>query len=68
MQKDYKNKMTTGEAQKGSPPQGREEEYHFSGSGEYKPVTVRAKSREEAEAKWREVREKVEANIKSNNN
>ena len=36
------------------------EEYHFSGSGEYLPLTIRARDREEAEAIWRQQRIKVE--------
>lgn len=35
-------------------------EYHFSGSGEYVPMTVKAASYEEALKKWEKERTKVE--------
>ena len=39
------------------------QEFHFSGSGEYIPQTIRASSREEAEKEWLETRVKVEKKI-----
>lgn len=39
------------------------QEFHFSGSGEYIPQTIRASSREEAEKEWLETRVKVEKQI-----
>lgn len=35
------------------------EEYHFAGGMEYKPITIKAESREEAEKIYKEKREKV---------
>lgn len=65
MQKDYKTKdMGAAPSDKGagSPPSSKsnEEEYHFSGGGEYKPITIRASSPAEAEEKWKKERTKVE--------
>lgn len=39
------------------------QEFHFSGSGEYIPQTIRASSREDAEKEWLETRVKVEKQI-----
>lgn len=36
-------------------------EYHFAGSGEYIPVTIKASSIDEATKKWEEVRVAVDA-------
>lgn len=36
------------------------EEYHFSGSGEYVPVTVKARSMDEAVEEWKKVRVPVQ--------
>ncbi len=36
------------------------EEYHFAGAGEYMPLTILAKSRDQAEECWRKQRVKVE--------
>lgn len=44
---DAKNKITGGEWF---------EEFHFSGSGEYEPQTIRARTREEAEQEWQRTR------------
>lgn len=33
--------------------------FHFSGSGEYEPVSIEASDREEAEKKWEKIRRKV---------
>ncbi len=41
---------------------GIEEEYHFSGGGEYEPLSVKARSPAEAEKLWQEQRKKVESN------
>lgn len=38
------------------------EEYHFSGGGEYEPMTITATSRESAEAEWLQRRVKVKSN------
>ncbi len=35
------------------------EEYHFAGGTEYKPITIEAESKEEAEKIYKEKREKV---------
>lgn len=35
-------------------------EFHFPGSGKYRPLTVAAATREEAEAIWLETRQPVE--------
>lgn len=64
MEKGSKNKMMDGTEAKNkteqSPPEPQEQEWHFSGGLEYEPITVRAKSREEAEAIWLQTRKKVE--------
>jgi hypothetical protein len=39
------------------------QEFHFSGSGEYIPQTIRASSREDAEKEWLATRVKVEKQI-----
>ena len=59
MQHTIKNKAI-GQNAANSKEQPREEEYHFSGGGEYEPITVLASSHEEAEKKWLGVRKKVE--------
>ena len=41
-------------------------EYHFAGSGKYHPLTVTAKSREEAEKIWIEKRQEVKVEEKNN--
>jgi hypothetical protein len=50
----------------GDPPSAKAEqpleEYHFAGGREYEPLTVLAKSREEAEAIWINKSKKVEPN------
>jgi hypothetical protein len=38
------------------------EEFHFAGGREYEPLTVHARSREEAEEIWMRERKKVESN------
>lgn len=54
MLKNYKNKQI-------AESENRElEEFHFSGGGEYEPLTVKARSREEAEEFWQKERKKVE--------
>jgi hypothetical protein len=40
-------------------PTVEEHEYFFSGGLAYEPVTIRAKSRKEAEEKWEEVKKEV---------
>lgn len=37
------------------------QEYHFPGGLEYEPVTIRAHSREEAEAEWQRTRRPIAA-------
>ncbi len=44
-----------------SPNSEQLEDYHFAGSGEYIPQTVRAKSRQAAEEEWRRTRKPVNA-------
>jgi hypothetical protein len=39
------------------------QEFHFSGSGEYIPQTIRASSREDAEKEWLETRVKVKEKV-----
>ncbi len=60
MIEEHKNKKI------GEPPKSKTdsplEEYHFAGGREYEPLTVRAKSREEAEEIWKQERKKVEPN------
>ena len=50
MQKEYKTKDISAPL----------EDYHFSGGGEYEPITIKARDRDEAEKIWREQRKKVE--------
>ena len=38
---------------------GELQEFFFSGGLEYKPITVLARNRQEAEAEWERVREKA---------
>jgi len=40
--------------------EGELQEFHFAGSGEYEPITILARSREEAEEIWQSKRKKVE--------
>lgn len=56
MQKESKNKQITGAQNK----EAELEEFHFSGGGEYEPLSVKARSREEAEEIWQKERKKVE--------
>lgn len=57
MQKEAKNKQVTGVTNKA---EGELQEFHFAGGGEYQPLSVHARSREEAEEIWRKERKKVE--------
>lgn len=57
MIKDSKNKMQT---ESRSKLDALLEEFHFGGGGEYKPLAVYARSREEAEKLWQEKRVRVE--------
>lgn len=59
MIKDAKNKQQTDSADK-SQSEAPLEEYHFAGGGEYEPLAVQARSREEAEKLWQGKRKKVE--------
>ncbi|GIW70362.1 MAG: hypothetical protein KatS3mg101_1109 [Patescibacteria group bacterium] len=61
MLKNYKNKQITDEAVVKTSEE--EQEYHFSGGGEYEPMTIKAHSYEEALAKWEQIRKKVEQKI-----
>lgn len=45
--------------------EGVEQEYFFSGGMEYLPQSVKAKSREEAEREWFQIRKKVDYKIKT---
>jgi hypothetical protein len=56
MLKNYKNKQIAESENKG---EELLEEYHFSGGLEYEPLTVKARSREEAEEIWRQKRIKI---------
>lgn len=58
MLKDEKNKMLNEKDVKTKEVEVLEE-FHFPGGLEYKPMTIKAKSREEAEAIWEKKREKV---------
>lgn len=40
------------------PAATQEEEFFFPGSGEFKPVTIKAKNLEEATEKWEKIKEK----------
>lgn len=66
MQKEYKNKAVDPEKVKTKSEEALEE-YHFPGGLEYEPLTVRARSREEAEEIWLKQRKKVEPNQTINN-
>ena len=68
MQKEYKNKMINGQDVKTKDSSQVLQEYHFSGSGIYHPLTVKARSSQEAEKLWRQKRQKVESTQTSNNN
>ncbi len=59
MQTKQKDKMISVDEAKNKSEQSLEE-FHFGGGGEYQPITVRAASREEAEAIWTRERTKVE--------
>lgn len=52
-----KNKQITETSHKA---EGELQEFHFSGGGEYEPLTIKARSLAEAEKLWREQRKKVE--------
>lgn len=56
MQKDYQNKAITEAKTK-----GQEIEFHFPGSGEHEPMTIKATSREEAQAIWEKNRKPIKA-------
>lgn len=58
MLKSEKNKMLGSEDIKNKEVE-QSIEYHFPGGLEYKPMTVKAKNREEAEAIWEKKREKA---------
>ena len=59
MQKNTKDKMLRlGEDE--IKEKGIAEEYFFSGGTEYLPQTITAKSKEEAEKEWLQIRKKVE--------
>lgn len=60
MQKESKDKMIRPSESKTK--SGELQEFHFSGSGEYEPTTIKAHSQEEALAEWETVRKKVEPN------
>lgn len=59
MEKDYKNKKL-------EPDRTKEpdelQEFHYPGGGKYCPITIKAKSREEADEKWKEQRVEIETN------
>jgi len=57
MQKDITNKAMQPEEVKNK--SSAKEIFHFSGSGEYEPVSIEAENREEAERKWEKVRVKI---------
>lgn len=61
MQAKQKDKMISGDEAKNKQEQPFED-YHFAGGGEYEPLAVQARSREEAEEIWRQKRTKVESN------
>lgn len=48
MLKNYKNKLITDSENKDEELQ----EFHFAGGLEYEPITIQARSREEAEEIW----------------
>lgn len=57
MQTAPKNKMQTDAHNKSE----EEREFHFSGSGEYQPMTIKARTQEEAIERWEKERIKVES-------
>ena len=57
MQKDITNKAM--QPDKVNTKTVVKETFHFSGSGEYEPVSIEAENREEAERKWEEIRVKI---------
>lgn len=44
-------------------PREPSEEFFFSGSGEYKPISIRAGNREEAEKLWAEQRQPTDQKV-----
>ena len=56
MQTNNRNKAITSAETKSA-----EIEFHFPGSGEYEPLTVKATSREEAQAIWEKEKKSVKA-------
>lgn len=52
--------MQTKSKTKDIAPQGAPQRYHFSGGGEYEPLSVEAGTQEEAEEIWQRERKKVE--------
>ena len=59
MQREYKNKqMAVGSVSTKAPAETGvpQEEFFFSGGGEYQPLTVTAESRDQAEEIWKERR------------
>jgi hypothetical protein len=61
MEKDYKNKAIDGQEKevKNKAPEPQEEEFFFPGGQEYLPCTIKAKSRQEAEEKYNQIKTKV---------
>lgn len=57
MQKDITNKAM--QPDKAKTKAIVKETFHFSGSGEYKPVSIEAENREKAEEKWEGIKEKI---------
>lgn len=67
MEKNYKNKQITDtETKTPQTNEGALEDFFFAGGGEYEPLTVQARSREEAEEIWQKQRKKVEPAQKIN--
>lgn len=57
MQTEIKNKAM--QPEKVENKAAAKELFHFSGSGEYKPIAIEAENREEAEKIWKKKREKI---------
>lgn len=65
MQKEAKNKII-GAADAQNKTEQPLQEFHFAGGGEYEPITVQAKTPEEAQEIWKRERKKVEPSQKIN--
>lgn len=63
MQTQYQNKQMVPDHTEAAGPN---QEYHFSGGGEYEPITIEAHSQSEAHRLWIQKRKKVGEELPTN--